>query len=79
MRNAHDALHRELSSDEPALSAAGIKSVTAIGDCLAPGLIAAAVYGGHKYARELDTDVPLDTTPFRREVVELSNDWPGVA
>ena len=77
MRDAHDALYRELSSDQAALNAAGIKSVTAIGDCLAPGLIASAVYGGHKYARELDTEVPLDTAPFRREVVELSNDWPG--
>ena len=53
-----------------------IRSVTAIGDCLAPGLLASAVYSGHRYARELDTDVPVDSPPFRREVVELSGDWP---
>jgi len=77
MRDAHDALYRELTADPDALENAGIKSVTAIGDCLAPGLIAAAVYGGHKYARELDTEVPIDSPPFRREVMGLSNDWPG--
>ena len=47
--------------------------MTAIGDCLSPGLIAAAVYGGHKYARELDAEVPsIDELPFRREVMGLS-------
>ena len=53
-----------------------IRSVTAIGDCLAPGLLASAVYSGHRYARELDTDVSVDSPPFRRELVELSPDWP---
>ncbi len=79
MRDANNMLCRELTDDPEALETAGIKSITAIGDCLAPGLVAAAVYGGHRYARELDTEVPLDTPPFRREVVELSNDWPGAA
>jgi len=35
-------------------SEAGIASVTRIGDAIAPGAIAHAVYGGHRYARELD-------------------------
>ncbi len=35
----------------------GIKSVDAIGDCRAPGIIAAAVYSGHMYARQLDNPV----------------------
>jgi dimethylamine/trimethylamine dehydrogenase len=30
------------------------KSVQRIGDCEAPAIIAAAVYSGHRYARELD-------------------------
>ena len=38
-----------------------------IGDCLAPSTIAAAVYDGHRYARELDNPPELDGTPFRRE------------
>ena len=37
-----------------------------IGDCLAPGTIATAVYSGHRYAREMDADVP-DGLPFLRE------------
>ena len=38
-----------------------------IGDCLAPSTIAAAVYHGHRYARELDLDIDRDGVPFRRE------------
>jgi len=52
---------------------AGIKSVTRIGDCLAPGTIAAAVYSGHRHARELDEPVP-DGVPFRRELPLLADD-----
>ena len=37
-----------------------------IGDCLAPGTIATAVYSGHRYAREMDEDVPAGL-PFLRE------------
>jgi len=38
-----------------------------IGDCLAPSTIAAAVYDGHRYARELDDPPEPDGVPFRRE------------
>ena len=38
-----------------------------IGDCLAPSTIAAAVYDGHRYARELDNPPEPDGVPFRRE------------
>ena len=41
--------------------------LTRIGDCLAPSTIAAAVYDGHRYARELDEPSELDGVPFRRE------------
>ena len=41
-------------------------SIQRIGDCLAPGTIAAAVYAGHSYAREMDAPVPAGV-PFRRE------------
>jgi len=37
-----------------------------IGDCLAPGTIATAVYSGHRYAREVDAEAPTGV-PFRRE------------
>ena len=41
-------------------------AIQRVGDCLAPGTIAAAVYSGHKYARQMDAPVPSGV-PFRRE------------
>jgi dimethylamine/trimethylamine dehydrogenase len=43
----------------------GIRSVSRIGDCVAPSTIAAAVYEGHRWARELD--VPAADLIFRTE------------
>ena len=51
--------------------------VTRIGDCLAPSTIAAAVYAGHRYARELDAE-PVEGTPFRRELPALDPDFHAV-
>jgi len=50
------------------LAAARIASVTSIGDCWAPGTIAAAVYAGHRHAREFELP-PDDREWFRRESV----------
>jgi dimethylamine/trimethylamine dehydrogenase len=55
-RFADDALHAELAARAPQVAAAGIASVSRIGDALAPGAIVHAVYSGHRYARELDAD-----------------------
>ena len=55
-RFASDSLHAELSSRAEDLAGAGIRSVTRIGDALAPGAIVHAVYSGHRYAEELDAD-----------------------
>ena len=49
----------------------GIRRVVRIGDCLAPGTIAAAVYGGHRFARRLDV-ANEDIADFRRENVVLA-------
>jgi len=35
-------------------------SLTRIGDCEAPSIIAGAVFSGHRFAQELDTDIDLD-------------------
>jgi dimethylamine/trimethylamine dehydrogenase len=51
--------------------AAGLRSVTLIGDALAPGTIAAATWSGRRYAEELDMPVSSDPVPFRREVAAL--------
>ena len=68
-----DDLYNELIGRSDDWSQVGIKSVTRIGDCLAPGTIAAAVYSGHRYARELDEPVPAGV-PFRRELPQLASD-----
>jgi dimethylamine/trimethylamine dehydrogenase len=66
-RLPNDELYEVLRVQTEALSAAGIVSVVAIGDCLAPGTIAAAVYAGHRYAREFDFP-DIDQVGFRREM-----------
>ena len=50
---------------------AGIKTVQLIGDGYAPGIIAAAVYSGHRYAREFGEDIDPDVTPFKREAIAV--------
>ena len=69
MRDAIDGLYHDLK----ALGGEGPKSITRIGDCLAPGTIAAAVYAGHRYARELGEPV-VEGVPFRRELPALASD-----
>ena len=71
-RAPEDRLARELAAHAGDWSDAGIESVTAIGDALAPATIAHAVYAGRRYAEELDGP-PLtgDEVPFRRELAEL--------
>ena len=70
MRLPDDGLYAELAADPAPLQGAGIKSVLRIGDCLAPFTIAAAVYAGHRAARELD-EPPADGVPFKREMIAL--------
>lgn len=70
MRLPSDALYRELIADADALQAVGIKSVARIGDCHAPSTIAAAVYAGHRCAREMDE--PVAEIPFEREMIALA-------
>jgi dimethylamine/trimethylamine dehydrogenase len=67
-------LYGDLMADPQALQTAGIKSVTRIGDCDFPSTIAAAVYAGHRLARELDQPLP-EGTPFKRELAALDPDF----
>ncbi|MET0581127.1 MAG: NADH:flavin oxidoreductase, partial [Pseudoxanthomonas sp.] len=60
-----DALYQELLARENDWNEAGIRTVHCIGDALAPGLIAHAVYEGHRYARELEAG-PKEEVAFRR-------------
>ena len=68
-RLPEDRLYRALETMADRLAAAGVKSVTRIGDCLAPGAIFHAVYAGHRYAREFDA--PAAEIAFKRERVLL--------
>ena len=72
MRDPCDDLYQHLLLRQSKWDAAGIKAVRCIGDAYAPGTVAAAVYAGHKAARELDAaPLALDSVPFARELVAL--------
>jgi dimethylamine/trimethylamine dehydrogenase len=62
-----DALYRELVGDPEALTAAGIRGVHRIGDCVAPRMISEAVFEGHRLAREIDLPDPMAVRTFDRE------------
>jgi len=64
-RMVRDDLYQALMLRQKELAPAGIASVDRIGDALAPGAIAHAVYSGHRYARELDT--PAGSELYRRD------------
>jgi dimethylamine/trimethylamine dehydrogenase len=70
-RQPNDGLYLDLIGDSEALTEAGIAAVQAIGDCDAPSTIAAAVYDGHRAAREMDAPPADPDLPFRREHIAL--------
>jgi dimethylamine/trimethylamine dehydrogenase len=72
-RLPRDELYHALVVEPDALAGAGIQSVRRIGDCHGPATIAAAVYEGHRYARELDTKADPDAVPFKRERFDLDS------
>jgi dimethylamine/trimethylamine dehydrogenase len=51
-----DALYREIAGKLESEAPGSAPTLHKIGDCDAPAIIAAAVYAGHRYARELGTD-----------------------
>ncbi len=54
LRHPEDGLYHALIARRTEWEAAGIRSVTRIGDAHAPGAVVHAVHSGHVYARELD-------------------------
>ena len=60
-REPLDGLYRELMAE------GGFETLRCIGDAYAPGTIAAAVYAGHKVARELDAPASFGMVGARRE------------
>jgi dimethylamine/trimethylamine dehydrogenase len=66
-RISDDALYHELRADDERLAAEGVEAVYRIGDCVAPQLIADAIFDGHRLAREIDSEHPAVPLPYLRE------------
>jgi len=60
MRDPDDQLFHQLQQRMDTDAEFNPLSLSRIGDCEAPSIIAGAVFSGHRYARELDTDVDPD-------------------
>jgi len=56
-RTPVDDLYREIAGKLESETPESAPTLHKIGDCDAPAIIAAAVYAGHRYARELGTDM----------------------
>lgn len=69
-RQPNDDLYQQLQKRMEAGGEGLPKTVKRIGDCDAPAIIAAAVYAGHRYARELDTIVDIDK-PSRHDRIYM--------
>ncbi len=61
-RTPQDSLYYEVLEAMEQARQGAPQSVRRIGDCDGPGLIAAAVYSGHKFARELDNNIDPDAS-----------------
>ena len=70
-RQPDHQLYFDLIDDPEAMQERDVRSVTRIGDCLAPSTIAAAVYAGHLYARDFNESMDIDEVPYRREYTEI--------
>ena len=73
-RLSDDALYRELkAAGTEALAEDGIEAVYRIGDCVAPRIIAEAIFDGHRLGREIDCENPALPLPYRRERLVLES------
>jgi dimethylamine/trimethylamine dehydrogenase len=70
-RLSDDALYLELKAGADTLADEGIEALYRIGDCVAPRLIAEAIFDGHRLAREIDSENPALPLPYRRERLVL--------
>ena len=66
-RTPNDSLATDLLEAAASWDDVGLRSVQAIGDAWVPSTIASAVWWGHRYAEELETDP--EHVFFRREYV----------
>jgi dimethylamine/trimethylamine dehydrogenase len=66
-RVSNEELYLELRADHESLQAAGVQAVYRAGDCVAPRLLADAVFDGHRLGREIDSDNPAVPLRYLRE------------
>lgn len=66
-RRSDCELYDRLAEDDTRREAAGISQLHLIGDAHTPGIIAQAVFSGHRLAREIDSAQPDVPLPFIRE------------
>jgi dimethylamine/trimethylamine dehydrogenase len=72
-RLSEDALYLELKAAGDALADEGIEGLFRIGDCVAPRIIAEAIFDGHRLAREIDSENPALPLPYKRERLVLES------
>jgi dimethylamine/trimethylamine dehydrogenase len=72
-RLSNEAVYLELKEGEDALRAEGIEALYRIGDCVAPRMIADAIFDGHRLAREIDAENPSVPLPYKRERMLLES------
>ncbi len=70
LREPRFELLHELQARKNEWSDGVIESVTAIGDCFAPGTIAEAVYAGHRFAMEFGEEIAVEPG-FKMERIDL--------
>ena len=66
-RLSDDALYLDLIADRTPSPRPGSTGVYRIGDCVAPRLIADAIFDGHRLGREIDGPDPAVALPYLRE------------
>lgn len=62
-----DKLFRELKERQSEWEENDITGVYAAGDCYAPGILADAIFSGHRIAREFESENPQHAQPWVRE------------
>ncbi len=65
-RRSDDALYHALVDDP-----GDVEGVYRVGDCVAPRILADAIFDGHRLAREIDSEDPAVALPWLRERVSV--------
>ena len=66
-REPRNDLYNGLIARSDEFENAGIEALYRVGDCVAPRLIADAIFDGHRLAREIDSPDPAEPLPYLRE------------